>query len=51
MQISIETHITCDFPVGGGGGRAPYSPSGSARDIRANVALILPLKLYILGYT
>ena len=23
--ISIETHITCDFP-GGGGGRTPYPP-------------------------
>ena len=29
MLISIETHITCDFP-GGGGGRTPYPPSGSA---------------------
>ena len=31
MLISIETHITCDFPLGGGGGvRTPYPPSGSA---------------------
>ena len=28
MLISIETLVTCDFP--GGGGPAPYSPSGSA---------------------
>ena len=27
MLISIETHITCDFP---GGGRTPYPPAGSA---------------------
>ena len=27
----IETHITCDFPGGGGGGvRTPCPPSGSA---------------------
>ena len=33
MLISIETHITCDFPGGGGGlgGLDPLSPlSGSA---------------------
>ena len=30
MLISIETHLACDFP-GGGGVRTPYSPhSGSA---------------------
>ena len=28
MLISIETHITCDFP--GGGVWPPYPPSGSA---------------------
>ena len=28
MLISIETHITCDFP--GGGGSEQLSPSGSA---------------------
>ena len=28
--ISIETHITCDFP---GGVRTPYPPSGSAHDL------------------
>ena len=28
MLISIETHITCDFP--GVGGRTPYPPSGFA---------------------
>ena len=26
----IETHITCDFPGGGGGVRTPCPPSGSA---------------------
>ena len=26
----IETHITCDFPGGGGGGPDPLSPSRSA---------------------
>ena len=27
VLISLETHITCDFPGGGGGGvRAPYHP-------------------------
>ena len=31
MLISIETHITCDFP-GGGVGLDPLSPSGSAHD-------------------
>ena len=30
MLISIETHITCDFPEGG---PDPNSPSGSAHDI------------------
>ena len=30
MLISIETHITCDFQVGGGEVRTPYPPSGSA---------------------
>ena len=29
MLISVETHITCDFPEGGGGVRTPYPPSGS----------------------
>ena len=29
MLISIETHITYDFPVGGGG-PDPLPPSGSA---------------------
>ena len=29
MPISIETHITCDFP---GGIRTPYYPSGSAHE-------------------
>ena len=24
--ISIETHITCDFPGGGGGGGGPHIP-------------------------
>ena len=30
MLISIETHITCDFPVGGGGSGPPIPPSGVA---------------------
>ena len=31
MLISIETHITCDFPGGGGSGPLyPPPPSGSA---------------------
>ena len=34
MLISIETHITCDFP--GGGGRTPYPPSGSAHEHRSS---------------
>ena len=30
----IETHITCDFPGGGGGGvRTPCPPSRSALDL------------------
>ena len=37
--ISIETHITCDFP-GGGGGRTPYPPSGSAHAISQLIFLI-----------
>ena len=35
--ISIETHITCDFP---GGGRTPYPPSGSAHAISELIFLI-----------
>ena len=31
MLISIETHITCDFP--GGGLQIPHPPSGSSYDI------------------
>ena len=40
--ISIETHITCDFPGGGGGGggRTPYPPSGSAHAISQLIFLI-----------
>ena len=31
MLISIETYITCNFPVGGGGGgQTLYPPSGAA---------------------
>ena len=33
MPISIETHITCDFP---GGIRTPYHPSGSAHEGKAS---------------
>ena len=29
VLISIETHITCDFP-GGGGSKPPITPSGFA---------------------
>ena len=32
VGVSKETHITCDFP-GGGGVRTPYPPSGSARGV------------------
>ena len=35
--ISLETHITCDFP---GGGRTPYPPSGSAHAISQLILLI-----------
>ena len=40
--ISIETHITCDFPGGGGGGGGadPISPSGSAHAISQLIFLI-----------
>ena len=41
MLISIEAHITCDFPAGGGV-RTPYPPSGSAHGI--------PLSLLSLFY-
>ena len=34
MLISIEPHITCDFP-GGGGVHTPYPPSGSAHELIA----------------
>ena len=39
MLISIETHITCDFP--GGGVQTPYPPSGSAHGVHEQDALIL----------
>ena len=35
MLISIETHISCDFP----GGPDPLSPSGSAQGINFRVTL------------
>ena len=35
----IETHITCDFPGGGGGVRTPCPPSGSALDIYGNTCM------------
>ena len=34
VLISIETHITCDFPGGGGSG-PPITPSGSAHGLIA----------------
>ena len=34
VLISIEIHITCDFP-GGGGVRTPYHPLGSAHGLNA----------------
>ena len=34
MLISIETHITCDFPGGGGSG-PPFTPFGSAHGLIA----------------
>ena len=33
VGVFKETHITCDFPGGGGGVRTPYPPSGSARGV------------------
>ena len=36
MLISIETHITCDFP----GGPDPLTPSGSAHAISQLIFLI-----------
>ena len=33
VGVSRETHITCDFPWGGGGGPDPLTPSGSARGV------------------
>ena len=37
VLISIETHITCDFPGGGGGGGSgpPITPFGSAHGLIA----------------
>ena len=32
VGVSKETHITCDFPGGGGGGPDPLPPSGSSQD-------------------
>ena len=44
MLISIETHLTCDFP--GEGGPDPLSPSGSAHDtLKQNFPLIFLLIL------
>ena len=34
VLISIKTHITCDFPGGGGSG-PPITPSGSAHGLIA----------------
>ena len=45
MLISIETHITCDFP-GGGGGPDPLSPSGSAHgQCRQNGTIFITVPL------
>ena len=44
MLISIEAHITCDFPAGGGGGggvRIPYPPFGSAHGIPLSLVIVL----------
>ena len=41
MLISIDTHITCDFP--GGGGSAPYPSSGSSHVKLLNIAFLLAL--------
>ena len=35
VLISIETHITCDFPWGGKGSGPPITPSGSAHGLIA----------------
>ena len=40
MLISIEAHITCDFPAGGGV-RTPYPPSGSANGIPLSLVIVL----------
>ena len=51
MLISIETHITCDFPGGGGGGgwSDPDPPSGTAHESDVSplrVLLFQVLKLF-----
>ena len=33
VGVSKETHVTCDFPGGGGGGPDPLPPSGPARGV------------------
>ena len=43
----IETHITCDFP-GGGGGRPPVPPSGSALEQSYTcIVLLLSFQFYV----
>ena len=42
----IETHITCDFPGGGGGSGPPVLPSGSALE-RIFVEKFLAISLNI----
>ena len=44
MLISIETHITCDFPGGGGRGggfRTPYPPMGNQSIVCLSVSCLL----------
>ena len=48
--FSIETHITCDFP--GGGGQDPLSPppSGSALEVALNLIGLFPVPKKPKGY-
>ena len=46
MLISIETHITCDFP----GGPDPLSPSGCAHAQRTRKRVMMTMKIQIGPY-